>query len=755
MAGRIRIFMGHKHDHSEAGHSHHKHSHGAGDCCDHGHKSVLAPPLKQKQVEAKEGEVVTVFKVMNMDCVDEIKAIQVALAMPEVIHIQANLMASSVRIVHKKNLTRENLHQRIESTVVKVADEKKHSLKDQNRPRIIKVALAGTFFVIGMLLEEVVNASSIHCNISYALSMVPGGSLVFPKAFSSLKRFSLDMNVLMTMAAIGAIIIGEVEEAAAVVFLFALSELLESLSVQRARNAISSLLSVAPQKAHVVGENGLVTEKNVEDILVNQVIKIRAGESIALDGEVIFGISSVNQASLTGEAVPVTKTVGDNVFAGTINEDGSLDVRVSKVFNETKISQVIKMVEEAQAQRAPAQRFVDQFAKIYTPAVFILALLTFIVPVAFGAHAYTWFYKALVLLVIACPCALVISTPVSIVSGLTALARRGVLVKGGAYLELLGKIEALAVDKTGTLTTGLPQVTVIHPMNSTSEEEIMAIAASLEIHSTHPIATCILLYAKERGISFRKTESFKNIPGKGIEAVVDGVDYFLGNHRYVHEMGLCHAELENKLTALESDSQSLVILGKGKNSKEGVILGIIVLADQVREEAQEALGGIKKNGVKKIILLSGDNQKTARQIGSSVGVDLAVGDLLPEEKVHYIEKLKKDYKVVAMLGDGVNDAPAMAKSSLGIAMGGVGSDTAIETADVALMTDDLHQLARAIGSSKKVLNIIKFNIAFAIVTKVIFLVLTFAGLSNLWLAIVADTGATLIVIMNSLRLLRD
>jgi Cd2+/Zn2+-exporting ATPase len=745
--------MGHKHDHSQ-GHNHtNNQSHNHGGCCDHGQAEIT---VNTKLVAPKAGESTTTFKVINMDCVDEIKAIQDALKNSDIVNIQANLMASTVRVVHKANISPDFLRNRIESTVVRVVVEGKDLVGEQNRIRILKVALSGIFFVTGMVLEEAELSQALVYNISYFISIMLGGTLVFPKAFSSLKRFALDMNVLMTMASIGAVIIGEVEEAAAVVFLFALSELLESLSVQRARNAISSLLKIAPQTAHILNSDGSVSEVKVEDIAVSQIIKVRAGENIPMDGVVVAGVSSVNQAALTGEALPVAKKTGDIVFAGTLNEDGSLEVEVSKVFSETKIARVIKLVEEAQAQRAPAQRFVDQFARIYTPMVFALAILTYLIPVLFfqGQH-YEWFYKALVLLVIACPCALVISTPVSIVSGLTALARRGVLVKGGAYLEILGKIDALAVDKTGTLTSGKPEITKVISMNTMAENEIISLAAALETHSTHPIAMGILKYAKEQKIDFKKTSHFKNIPGLGLEAVIEGENYFLGNHRYIHDLGLCTTELEKLLTELESDSYSVVVLGHRSESSTGSVLGVIVLADKIRSEAKAALAHIKSNGVAKIILISGDNQKTTSKVGSLVGVDLAVGDLLPEEKVSYIEKLKKEYKVVAMLGDGVNDAPAMAKSNIGIAMGGVGSDTAIETADVALMTDDLSQLAGAIKSSKKVLGIIKFNISFAIITKVIFLILTFMGFSSLWLAIVADTGATLIVTMNSLRLLKS
>lgn len=719
------------------------------DCCGGGAEKVIVNAITSVNIEA--GTPKTTFKVLNMDCPDEIKAINDALRMDGILEVKANLMASTVQITHLKNVSEELLKNRINSTVVKVVE---HETTDNpNSPRIIKVSISGVTLVAGILIDYYLQ-NTIATNVLYTIAILVGGTLIFPKAYSALKRLSLDMNVLMTFAVIGALIIKQYSEGATVVFLFALSELLESLSVQRARNAIQELFKLTPATTFVVNGSS-INEIAVEQVNIDQIIRVKAGESIPLDGKVSSGSSNVNQASLTGESVPVFKTVEDEVFAGTINQDGTLDILVSKIFTDTKLSHVIKLVAESQSERAPAQQFVDQFSKVYTPLIFSLAILTYVIPVLIlGGHSYEWFYKALVLLVIACPCALVISTPISIVSALTSLARNGVLVKGGIHLEMLGKINAIALDKTGTITEGKPEVTGIEVYGNKNKEELLEIISSLESHSTHPFAHAIIKYASEHSIQGKEVSEFKNIPGKGIEASLEGQTYFAGNLKYLQDQNLLNDKLQSKLHS-SSNPASIVIIGtKSQANSQGYILGWVTLEDQVRKDAKQSLVDLKKAGIKELVILSGDNQKITGSISQSVNADRALGDLLPEDKLKEIEALILKHKYVAMIGDGVNDAPAMAKSSLGIAMGGIGSGTAIETADVTLMTDDLKQITVAIKAGRRTLHIIKFNIAFAIITKLIFLVLTFIGYSNLWMAIIADTGATLIVVLNSLRLLK-
>lgn len=743
-------------------HSGHKHSHkyektpsdsnGRDHCCDHDHKPTAGIV---EHIKANANEVLTTFKVANMDCADEIKAINEALKIAGIIKIQANLMSSTVQVIHSPDISAQFLKKRIESTVVRVITEDSNHTKFQNRNRMLLVAASGLFLLFGLSFNWL-KINGYFDEVFFFGAIIFGGILVFPKAYGSLKRKTLDMNVLMALAVTGAVGIGEHAEAAAVVFLFSLSELLESLSVQRARRAIQELLKITPQKANLIKDNGDTVEINIEEIQISQIVRVKSGESIPIDGIVVKGTSSVNQAPLTGESIPVVKTIGEPVFAGTINQDGSLDIKVTKLFSDTKISQVIKLVEEAQSQRAVSQKFVDRFAEIYTPTVLILALLTvFIPPLLFGGIWYDWLYKALVLLVIACPCALVISTPVSIVSSLTALAKKGVLVKGGAILEILGKVKALAVDKTGTLTEGKPKVQQIIKINSFNEEQILEIAASLEAHSTHPLAQAVLNFAKSKNIQIKNISEFVNVSGRGVEAIIDDHTYLLGNHRFAHEVGICSAELEKTLQSLEEQSFSVVVVGhKPHHNCAGEVVGVIALGDSIRDDVKATLLELKNVGVDKIVMLSGDNQKTASSIGARVGIDEVFGDLLPENKVQHIERLKSQYGTIAMIGDGINDAPAMAKSSVGIAMGFVGSDTAIETADMTLMTDDLKQVGVAIKAGRRTLRIIQFNIAFALVTKAMFLILTFLGFSNLWLAVAADTGAALLVVVNSLRLLK-
>ena len=718
-------------------------------CC--ADKSDSQIPLSK--LNAADNEVLTTFKVANMDCADEIKAISDVLKIEGIFKVQANLMTSTVQIIHSPKIHSHWLKKQIETTVVRVLNEDHSKTQNQNRSRVILVITSGALLGIGLLLQWIKLIDSI-ADVLFFCSILSGGILVFPKAYSSIKRKSLDMNVLMTIAITGAVLIKEFSEASAVVFLFSLSELLESLSVQRARNAIQALLKITPENANLIQENGTLIEVNVNEIELSQIIRVKAGEKIPLDGIVLSGQSSVNQAPLTGESIPIAKSIGEPVFAGTINQEGSLDIKVTKLYSDTKISQVIRLVEEAQSQRAVSQKFVDRFAAYYTPIVMILAILTFLIPVfLLKGSTYEWFYKSLVFLVIACPCALVISTPVSIVSSLTSLARKGVLVKGGAVLEVLGKIRALALDKTGTLTEGKPKVQNIIRFNSHSEVQILEIAKALEVHSNHPLALAIVDAADQQDVTTKTVDKFITVTGRGVEA--DGHMYLLGNHRFAHDVGICTPQLEQTLQELEDQSLSVVVVGhKPHDNCQGEVIGVIALGDNLRKDSSQVIQQLKQIGVEKIVVLSGDNQKTVNAIGKKLPLDDAHGDLLPEDKMRYIEDIKSNYNTVAMIGDGVNDAPAMAKASVGIAMGFIGSDTAIETADVTLMTDDLRQVAVAITAGRRTLKIIQFNIVFALLTKAIFLGLNFLGYTNLWLAVAADTGASLLVILNSLRLLK-
>ena len=725
------------------------------DCC--------AAPAPVTALPAKLDGPQTLLRVAGMDCPDEIAAIERVLKpMAGVGAINVNLMAGTATIAHDRRVTPEQLIQAIGTAGLKASltsegngTEDEHS-GEFNKLRVALVSISGVFTGISMLFQWQ-NFFAPYGKIAAALiAILASGWLILPKALRALRHFSLDMNVLMAVAVTGAACIGEWTEAAAVVFLFALSELLEGFSVGRARRAIQSLLELTPETA-LVKRGDQIQEVRVEGVQVDETLIVKSGARVPLDGVVTSGESAINQAPITGESMPVEKKPGDTVFAGTINGEGSLEVKVTKASTDTTLAKIIKLVGEAQGQKAPSQRFVDRFAKIYTPVVFVVAILVLLSgPLIFHGAWLEWTYRALVLLVIACPCALVISTPVSIVSGLTAMARRGVLIKGGVFLEEIGKLKALAVDKTGTITEGKPRVQQVIPWNGKSEEEILRVAAAIDTHSEHPLAQAVVKYAGEKKIQFPRSENYQSKTGRGAEAQIDGHLYFVGNHRFAHESAVCSDELEKKLAELEAQAMSVVIVGhKPHEGCPGEVLGILAVADTVRANAAKAIKALHAAGVEKVVMLSGDNQRTVDAISKQVGIDEAKGDLLPDQKIERVRELLAQHKHVGMIGDGVNDAPAMAMASIGIAMGRVGTDTAIETADIALMQDDLSKVAEAVQLGQRTGRIIRGNIIFALGVKAVFLVLALLGHTSLWLAILADTGATLIVIANALRLLKS
>ncbi len=630
-----------------------------------------------------------------------------------------------------------------------------HCHEESPLPQEMLVTASGVLTGVGLVLHWCQLGPGWLATAVFAAATLAGGLLVFPAAWGALKKLRLDINVLMAVAVIGAWLIGQGAEAASVVFLFSLSELLESWASGRARKAVDSLLKLSPPTAIVRNPDGTEQEMPVAEVAVDREIFIRSGSRIPLDGQVLSGTSTVNQAPITGESMPVEKSASDPVYAGTVNGEGSLTVRVTKPASESTLARIIQLVAEAEENKPPTQRFVDRFAAIYTPAVFAIAILVGLIPpLLFHQPWLFWIYRSLVLLVISCPCALVIATPVSIVSGLTALARRGVLVKGGVHLESVGKLRVLAVDKTGTITRGKPQVVSIISRSGLSEDEILARAAAINSHSEHPLAMAITEAARAKNLIIPATTDYSSVTGRGATASIDGHPHFIGNHRMTHDTGLCGPEVEAVLATIEEKGQSLAVIGHAPHDGcAGEILGIIAIADTIRPEAAESLRLIHAAGVEKVIMLSGDNQRTASAIAKQAGIDEALGDLMPEQKVEHVRKLVSQYTHVGMIGDGVNDAPALAIASVGFAMGAIGSDTAIETADIALMKDDLRKVADSILTGRRVLRVIHFNIGFALTIKAVVLVLAFLGYAGLWLAILADTGATLLVILNSLRLL--
>ncbi|WP_363319434.1 heavy metal translocating P-type ATPase, partial [Pseudomonas sp. Bi70] len=579
-------------------------------------------------------------------------------------------------------------------------------------------------------------------------AILTAGLDVYKKGWIALKNLNLNINALMSIAVTGAVLIGQWPEAAMVMVLFAIAERIEAKSLDRARNAIRGLLALTPEQATVRQADGSWQALEVGQVSIGSVVRVRPGERIGLDGQVTEGNSTVDQSPITGESLPVEKTLGDTLFAGTINQGGALEYQVSAAASNSALSRIIKAVEEAQGARAPTQRFVDRFARIYTPLVFLLSLAVAVVPpLLLGGAWFEWVYRALVLLVVACPCALVISTPVSIVSGLAAAARKGILVKGGVYLENGRHITHLALDKTGTLTHGKPVQTDYLAL-ADDTEGYRQLAASLAARSDHPVSLAVASAAQQQGVELLDVQGFEALAGRGVCGAIAGQRYQLGNHRLLEELGLCTAEIEKRLDELERQGKTVIVL-----SDDARALALFAVADTLKDSSREAIASLHAMGVK-TVMLTGDNQHTAQAIATQVGIDEARGDLLPTDKLATVEKLLEQKGMVAMVGDGINDAPALARADVGFAMAAIGTDTAIETADVAIMDDDLRKIPAFIRLSQQTAAILKQNILLALGIKAIFLAMTVTGHATMWMAVFADVGVSLLVVFNGLRLLR-
>ncbi|MED3078098.1 heavy metal translocating P-type ATPase [Bacillus wiedmannii] len=608
--------------------------------------------------------------------------------------------------------------------------------------------LSGLFLALGFG-GSFTNISPLLITLLYAASIGIGGYKPAKSAFYAIRSKSLDMNVLMISAAIGAALIGQWLEGATVVWLFALGATLQNKSIERTRESIRGLIDLAPSEAWIKVGTELI-KKSVDDIAVHTTIVVKPGEKIPLDGTVTGGTSTVNQAPITGESIPIDKQIGDSVYAGTINEEGSLEITVTKLVEDTTLSRIIHLVEEAQEKKAPTEAFVDRFAKIYTPIVFVLAIGVMIIPPLLGMGEWMeWIYKGLELLVVACPCALVISTPVAIVSAIGNAARNGVLIKGGTALEIAGALNAIAFDKTGTLTEGKPKVMHVRSLDCT-EDELLSIAATIEEYSNHPIAKAITTYVKEHQTSLQSGTDFRAIVGKGAQVTIDGETYYAGNKALYEDFGVSLQMWNEPIEEMQRIGQTVILVGTNK-----VILGMISVADSIRSTTYETIQELKRAGIQETVMLTGDNEGTAEHIAQKAKVDRYFANLLPEDKVHAVKQLQSEGKTVAMIGDGINDAPALATANLGIAMGGAGTDTAMETADIVLMADNLEKLPFTMKLSRKALHIIKQNIWFSLLIKFIALAFIFPGWLTLWTAVLSDTGAALIVILNSMRLLRN
>src|SRR5471030_706646 len=744
---------GHDHDHD---HSHKlqpvqkQHDHGShGDsCCS---SNVAAPSLIKLSDKPTDGARLSSFRIDAMDCPTEQTLIQNKLGkLAGVQQLEFNLINRILGVTHDLPSTAPIIDA-IKSIGMQAdpIEEGAPAAAPPAKKHWWPLALSG----VGALGAEVLHFTGVAPTWVIALvalvSILSGGLTTYKKGWIALKNLNLNINALMSIAVTGAILIGQWPEAAMVMFLFTIAELIEAMSLDCARNAIGGLMQMTPEQATVQQADGSWVEQDVKTIELGARVRVRPGERIGLDGQVVSGTSTIDQAPITGESLPIEKTVGDKVFAGTINQAGSLEYTVTAAANNSTLARIIHAVEQAQGARAPTQRFVDQFSKIYTPAVFIFALAVAVIPPLFmGALWFDWIYRALVLLVVACPCALVISTPVTIVSGLAAAARKGILVKGGVYLEGGYKLDYLALDKTGTITHGKPVQTDYLSLDPTTDETAPAIAAALAGRSDHPVSLAIANAAVDKNLTVHTVDNFEALTGRGVRGEINGEVYYLGNHRLVEELKLCSPALEEKLFALEKQGKSVVLL----LDKSGP-LALFAVADTVKESSREAIRQLHELGIK-TLMLTGDNVHTARAIAAQVGIDEAKGDLLPTDKLQAIEALYAKGHNVGMVGDGINDAPALARAEIGFAMAAAGTDTAIETADVALMDDDLRKIPVFIRLSRQTSSILKQNIALALVIKAIFLGVTFAGIATMWMAVFADMGVSLLVAFNGLRLLR-
>ncbi|WP_322066555.1 heavy metal translocating P-type ATPase [Burkholderia ubonensis] len=741
----------HDHDHAHDHDHDHDHDHAAGDCC--APAALTLAPLPVSQATAS-GNVRSAFRIMQMDCPTEETLIRKKLGgMREVSALEFNLMQRMLTVEHAPG-AQAAIAGAIRTLGMTPEAASADALPSPARAEPAKpwwpLALAG----VAAIASEAASWAGLPSWLAAVLALgavLACGITTYKKGWIALRNGNLNINALMSIAVTGAMAIGQWPEAAMVMVLFTIAELIEAKSLDRARNAIQGLMRLAPDTATVRDADGSWRTVEAAQVALGAVVRVKPGERIGLDGEVVDGRSTVNQAPITGESLPVEKAAGDTVFAGTINESGSFEYRVTAVASNTTLARIIHAVEEAQGAKAPTQRFVDQFARVYTPIVFAIALLVAVAPpLVTGGAWHEWIYRALVLLVIACPCALVISTPVTIVSGLAAAARRGILVKGGVYLEEGRKLAWLALDKTGTITHGKPvQTDFVLRAADVDAARVRHLAASLAARSDHPVSQAIAAAARAEGAApFADVQDFEALVGRGVRGAIDGARYWLGNHRLVEELARCSPALEAQLDALEREGKSVVML-----IDETRVLGVFAVADTIKDTSRAAIAELHALGIR-TAMLTGDNPHTAQAIARQAGIDDARGNQLPEDKLAAVEELATGGAgAVGMVGDGINDAPALARADIGFAMGAMGTDAAIETADVALMDDDLRKIPAFVRLSLATHRVLVQNIGFALGVKLVFLGLTVAGLGTMWMAVFADAGASLIVVGNGLRLL--
>jgi Cd2+/Zn2+-exporting ATPase len=708
----------------------------------------------------------TTFRIRGLDCAQEVKLLRAQLdGAPGLRELGFDVVRGRMAASYDPaRISITEMLRRVEATGMKAEIWKDETAQPSSKGRLTAAALSGLAVGAAMIAEHFDHSSPLVIALSLA-AIAFGVIYTGRKALLSLRALRFDMNVLMCVSAAGACYLGEWTEGGTLAFLFSIANLLELWSIERARNSIGALMQQAPKEASVLHGRGADLKIDccgehhcdddqaalhehkmpVDHVSVGALVRVRPGEKIPMDGNVSTGTAGVNQAAITGEALPVFKQSGDAVFAGTLNTDGLLDIRTSSAASDTTLARIVRMVEESQSRRAPSEQFVERFARIYTPVVIGLAVIAFLLgPFAFG---WTWhhaLYQCMVVLLISCPCALVISTPVTIAAALASAARNGVLIKGGSFLEQAGKIRAFAFDKTGVITTGEPKVVAVETFDDIKEEDLLNIAVQLETGSEHPLAKAVLRAASS--VPLKDVADFRALPGRGAEGLIDGRAYWIGNSRLVEDKGID----SNFARAIdwESKGHTVAFIGAGKH-----VLGLIIFSDEIRPGTRDAVAALHRIGVVQSAILTGDNQQTAEAAARAVGIELAYGALLPVDKVTHIRSLKHQYGVVAMAGDGINDAQAMAESSVGIAMGKRSTDVAMETADVIVMSEDPARLDFLMRHSQRSLRIVKQNLTLALGSKLVFLVVAMLGFATLWMAIAADMGATLLVTFNGLRML--
>lgn len=693
-------------------------------------------------------------RIDGMDCIDCAKKIEKAVKDIEgVRQVRVSYTLGKMSLeVEKGKVSVDQLKRSVGILGYKLEKEDEARYEEffswKNR-RLVATAVSGVFFFLGMLTEYILRVDPLFL-VFYGGAIIVGGYYIARRGVAAIVEKYLDINMLMVVAVAGSIAIGAYTEGSAIVFLFSLAEVLESFSIARTRRSISELMDFAPNQALI--KKGEEEEYyDVNDVGIGDIVVVKPGERVPMDGVVEKGESSVDESAVTGESKPAKKKTGDLVFAGTLNAEGYLEFKVTKKFEDTVISKVVKLVEEAETKKAPTERLVDRFAKYYTPIVVLTAVVVMTLPTLLFSEPFeAWFYRGLVMLVISCPCALVISTPVSVVSAITGATRKGILFKGGAYLERMGQISVVAFDKTGTITRGRPEVEEIIPLNSYSRDEVLKVAASAENRSEHHLARAVMTKAKELEVSALETESFEAVSGKGVSAVILGRRVYAGSLFFFKDKGIDVSQHEELIAKKNEEGKTVILVGTEKE-----VIGLLTVRDVPRPEAKETIAQLKALGIKKVVMLTGDDERVAASVAGELGIDEYKARLLPEQKVKAVEDYQKEYGPLIMIGDGVNDAPALATAEIGVAMGVAGTDIALEAADVALMGDDLRTVSYGVRLSRKAARVIKQNVAVSLAVKMIFFALVFPGLITLWLAIlIGDLGTSFGVITNAMRLAR-